>query len=144
MNATTPQTDSLCAEISRDVAFDRTKAYCLAEVILNTTLHGKLTTPIADLVKVLLDDPADNSQLSEDDLALKIMSKADEATTEIVDALMTSADFAFVMAQSACAVKELNFWGKEDFTFDCMVLLGLQPKYEDYQEPSLLDWEDSN
>lgn len=136
----------------KSIMHDRTLAMCLAEIVFNSLFYlGNQHYPEIDqfdLDYLLSKEPS----LAEfewtgfytfykgdpmADVQMQMLHGEEQATTNLADWIQADAELAVCcwnlakqIADPACC-----HWQKEDFTYDCMVVLELRQMYEFFQHP---------
>lgn len=135
---------------------DAVQALCLAEVAFNSYIHG-FSQGLIDCVKhpdlekhlqgmaatihcVNGTQPEEFASLKGDELGLATMDLSERATMEIANVIVSSPEFAAKLMESARDIQRGGHWREEDFTYDCLVCLGVAPVYEFYEEPDITNW----
>jgi hypothetical protein len=131
---------------------DRTMAMCLAETVFNSLFYlGNQHYPEIDqydLDYLLSKEPS----LAEFewtgfyefrkgdpmmDVQLQMLYAEEQATINLADWIQADAELALCCWNLAKQITDSPtcHWKQEDFTHDCLVVLGLRPMYELFQHP---------
>lgn len=149
-----PTTDSerdICAPIT-----DPLQALCLSEVVFNSYIHDfsqglpicmnhpsferHLSGMAATFHCINSTQPEEFFVLDGDELSLASMELPERATLEIANVILSSPECATILLQAANDIWQGGYWREEDFTYDCLVYLGIAPSYEAYERPGMSEW----
>ena len=149
--STTDLVRPICAPIT-----DPLQALCLAEVVFNSYIHDfsqgllicmnhpsferHLSGMAATFHCINDTQPEEFSTLDGDGLSLATMELPEQATLEIANVIISSPECATMLLQSANEIWRSRCWQEEDFTYDCLVYLGIAPSYEFYEAPGISNW----
>lgn len=118
--------------------------YCMAEIVFNTVMNPAFDYPAEELTQQLNAMrqawPTPGFYMMTNIDQVSQLSAVENAVVDLATAIQRDHEIAEACYCMLDIIAGSGFWSEEDFTYDCMVAIGLKPEYALYLPPSLECW----
>lgn len=118
--------------------------HCMAEIVFNTVTNPAFAYPAEELdsglraMQAIWPTPGPVMITKQNEVAK--LTAVEEAVMNLIKRITEDHETAESCYCMLDIIAGSGFWSEEDFTYDCMVAIGLKPKYALYLPPSLECW----